>query len=260
MDLLSIAQKLWRYRLVTLPVVALTLFGAVYVVAVKPPVYKTTSSYVLINPPAPPTDEQIARDPALGRVQTDNPYTRFGDSRTVLEVLAGNMSSESARRALLAAGVDPRFTVVPVSSFGFSSPIVQIDAEANSADGAMRSAKVVSDALREELASIQRSTDPRYQLKVQAVDAPDHAEMQASGKLRALVGVLALGAVVLFVLVSLADALTEIRKSREDGDPWAAFAGDAAGHDQPIDLFNERGGGGAVAKEALTGRRSSRNS
>ena len=260
MDLLSIAQKVWRYRLVTIPIVLLTLCGAVYVVAVKAPVYKTTSSYVLINPPAPPTVDQIAADPALGHVQADNPYTRFGDSRTVLEVLAGSMSSQSARRKLLAAGVDPRFTVIPVSSFGFSSPIVQIDAEANSAEGAVRSATVVADAMKEELITMQGSTAAKYQLKVQAVDAPDHADMQASGKLRALVGVLALGAVFLFVIVSLADALTEIRRRRAESDPWDGLGGEAAGPDQLIDLFHERDAQGARAEEAVGSRRSSRNS
>jgi hypothetical protein len=45
-DLLSIARKIWCYKLVTLPVVVLALCGAVYVVAVKQPVYEASSSYV----------------------------------------------------------------------------------------------------------------------------------------------------------------------------------------------------------------------
>ena len=36
-DLLLIARKIWRYRVVTLPVIALTMLGALYVVAVKAP-------------------------------------------------------------------------------------------------------------------------------------------------------------------------------------------------------------------------------
>ena len=55
MNLLLIARKIWRYRLVTLPVIALTLLGLFYVMAVKAPEYKVSSSYVLINPPPPPT-------------------------------------------------------------------------------------------------------------------------------------------------------------------------------------------------------------
>ena len=64
MDLLQILQKIWRYRIVTLPVLALTLLGAIYVVALKESEYSATSSYVLINPPGPPTAEEIAADPA----------------------------------------------------------------------------------------------------------------------------------------------------------------------------------------------------
>ena len=47
--------------------------GAVYAVAVKDPVYEAKSSYVLINPPAPPTAEEIARDPALGTCERRQP-------------------------------------------------------------------------------------------------------------------------------------------------------------------------------------------
>ena len=58
MDLLLIARKIWRYKLATLPVIFLTLCGAVYAVALKDPVYEVKSSYLLINPPAPPTAEE----------------------------------------------------------------------------------------------------------------------------------------------------------------------------------------------------------
>ena len=98
MDLLSIARKIWRYKLSTLPVLFLTLCGAIYVVAVKEPVYEASSSFILINPPAPPTAEEIARDPALGRINSDNPYTRFSDQSVVVEVLASSLTSPSALR------------------------------------------------------------------------------------------------------------------------------------------------------------------
>jgi hypothetical protein len=48
--------------------VLLTLWLAVYAVAVRDTVYETSSSFILINPPAPPTPENIARDPSLGRI------------------------------------------------------------------------------------------------------------------------------------------------------------------------------------------------
>ena len=60
MDLLMITRKIWRHRIVTLPVIVLTFLGMVYVVAIKSSEYWATSSYVLINPPAPPTAEEMA--------------------------------------------------------------------------------------------------------------------------------------------------------------------------------------------------------
>jgi hypothetical protein len=235
MDLLSIARKLWRYKLVTLPVVALVLVGVAYVVAVKQPVYQAQSSYVLINPPLPPTDEEIARDPALARVHADNPLTRFSDQSVVVEILASAMASQSAKEALVKEGADPRYTVASASAFGYSSPIVQVTAEADTSAAAIASAKLVGGALVNELERRQQGVDDKYRIHVNQVDPPDHAELLASGQLRALVGVLALGAVLLFIVVSVADALTTLRRERVvraspgrvggSDAPWSPYEG-----------------------------------
>jgi Chain length determinant protein len=275
MDLLSIVRKVWRYRLVTLPIVLLVLCGAVYVVAVKKPVYEASSSYILINPPAPPTPEDIARDPSLARINSDNPYTRFSDQSVMIEVLASTMASESAQRELLKAGADPRYKVAPTSAFGYSSPIVKVSAQGPSQAVAVGSAKLVGKALTRELEGMQQAegVDPQYRIKAQQVDSPDRAQLKASGQLRMLVGVLVLGAVLLFVVVSLADALTTLRAERMgrtapagagagggpwppgndrdeglgelDPDDWPKFDEEQAGSDQLIELFptSERRGG-----------------
>ena len=274
MDLLSIARKLWRYKLVTLPVVLLVLGGAVYVVAVKEPVYEASSSFILINPPAPPTPEDVARDPSLARVNADNPYTRFSDQSVMIEVVASRMSGESAERELVKAGADPRYEVAPTSSFGYSSPIVEVTAQAPTPEVAVRSAELVGKALTGELAGMQQAegVDPQYRIKAQEVDAPDGAQLKASGQLRMLVGVFALGIVALFVVVSVADALTSLRAQRVrrtaplgaaaggeawpprgdraeglaelDPEDWPEFQEDPAGSDQLIELFPRGEGGG----------------
>jgi hypothetical protein len=56
--------------------------------------------------------------------------------------------------------------------------------------------------------------DPRYEIKTHQVNGPDEATLKASGQLRVLVGVLALGAILLFVVVSVGDALTTLRRER----------------------------------------------
>src|SRR3954454_21122088 len=106
MDLVIIAGKLWRYRWLTVPVIVVTLLGATYAVGVKAPEYEASSSYLLINPPSPPTAEQIRKNPELENVRTDNPYTRFSDQSVVIEVLARTISSASARGALERKGAD----------------------------------------------------------------------------------------------------------------------------------------------------------
>lgn len=267
MNLLSIAQKLWFYKFLTLPIALLTLCGAVYVIAIKEPVYEAKSSYVLINPPAPPTTEEIARDPALGRINSDNPYTRFADQSVVVEVLASSMTSESAERALLKAGVDPRYKVTPISEFGFSSPIVQITAQGGSPDVAVRSARLVGSAVARELDQMQKAkgVDSQYWIEAQPLETADGAKLRASGQLRVLVGVLALGALLIFVVVSAGDGLTTLRMDRvgrsspsklpADDLPWSAqdrrdrgpsaltsddlfqFAEDPGGSDQTASLF-----------------------
>lgn len=240
MDLVAITRKFWRYKLLTVPVVVLTLWGAVYVVAVKQPVYEATSSYVLLNPPAPPTAEDIVRDPSLARVKSDNPYTRFGDQSVILAVLTSTMSGDSAREALEKQGADNRYTVAPSTEFGYSSPIVQVGAVGADPATAMRTAKIVGDALTKELDRMQevQGVDEGYRIKALPVARPDEAQLQASGKLRMLVGVLLLGTIALFVVVSVVDAIATLKRERRPAvavgesleDLWQA---DARGGNEP---------------------------
>ena len=216
MDLLLILQKIWRHRVFTLPVIVLTLAGAAYVVAVKKPLYEATSSYILINPPPAPTAEDIARDPALGRVNADNPYTRFPDESVVVDVLARTVGSDSARQQLVKAGADQRYAVASAAHFGSSSPIVQITGSGSSPQAAIHTAGVVGRAVAAELARMQRAqhVDPRYWITAFQVEVPDDAKLRPSGQLRMLVGVLGLGAILLFVVISVMDALGAIRLER----------------------------------------------
>jgi hypothetical protein len=259
MDLLAIVRKVWRYKLVTLPVVLLTVCLAVYVVVVKDPVYEASSSFILINPPAPPTPEDIARDPSLGRINADNPYTRFSDQSAMIEVLTSAMSSESAQRELLKAGADPRYKVARASSFGYSSPIVKVTAQGPAPQVAIASAKLVGKALTAELTRMQeaKGVDPDYRINAQQVEPPDGAQLKASGQLRMMVGVLGLGAILLFVAVSVADALSTLRVERRgpasgvwpprddraerlgelDPDDWPEFDDEPVARDQLIELF-----------------------
>jgi capsular polysaccharide biosynthesis protein len=216
MSLLLIFQKIWRYKLVTLPVAAFVLVGAFYVIAVKAPAYEASSTLILVNPPAPPSDTAIARDPSLAHVDADNPYTRYSDQSVVVQVLAGRLSSDDARQALTREGADPTYTVAPSPEFGFSAPIVQITGTGSSAAAAVKTANLVGLAVKRELDRMQavQNVAPRYRIVTQQVVAPHRATLKASGKLRALVAVCVLGTLLLFLAVSIADAVTALRAER----------------------------------------------
>lgn len=217
MDLFLIAGKIWRYRLFTLPVMILTIAGAAYVVAVKKPMYQAAASYLLINPPSPPSDVEIAENPALAKVKADNPYTRFGDQSVIIDVLVRTIGTPKNRVALMRAGADPRYAVSSgAQGFGSNSPIVQVVGIGSSPQAAMKTAEVVSHGVLGELDRIQadQKVDREYRIKAIQVEAPQGAQLRASGQLRTLVGVVVFGAIVLFVVVSLADGVQALRRER----------------------------------------------
>jgi hypothetical protein len=216
MSLLLIARKIWRYKLATLPIALLVLVGSVYVIAVKAPQYEASSTYILVNPPPPPTDAEIARDPALGRLNSDNPYTRYSDQSVLVQVLASRLNSDEARRGLIARGADPSYTIDPSAQFGFSAPIVQITGTGTTPGAAVGTANLVGQALTNQLKLMQtaKGVAAKYRIDTQEVVAPHNATLKASGKLRALVAVFALGAILLFVSISVAEATGTLREER----------------------------------------------
>jgi hypothetical protein len=236
MSLLLIVRKLWRYKLVTLPMTAFVVAGAYWVMAVMAPTYEAAATYILVNPPPPPTEAQIARNPSLGRIDVDNPYTRFSDQSVLVQVLASRLKSADVRLSLAQRGADPNYIAAPSAEFGFSAPILQITGTGTSAVGAIRTAELVGRALTQELDRMQqvRGVDKQYRIKTEAVVAADHALLKASGKLRGLVAVFALGAILLFMAVSILDALGALRaewaQARvDDQNPAGSGSGSGSG-------------------------------
>jgi hypothetical protein len=193
MDLRRIAREIWRHKFITVAVILLALAGAGYAITVRQSLYEASSSYLLVSPPAAPTAEQIARDPELGKVKADNPYTRF-DQSVVINVLKRTTSTESVRNTLVKAGADPRYTLKSATEFGISAPIIQVQALASTPEGARRSAQVVGHAVVGELDRMQKAhdVDPAYRIRAMQVEVSDGARRKASGPLRMLVGVLGL--------------------------------------------------------------------
>ena len=108
MDLLSIIRTIWRHKIAIIPAILITVIGVAYVAVVKPPEYEATATVVLIAPPPPPSPEQIAADPKLAKVNSNNPYVDFGDLSIVSDVVLSVVNYNASQQTLLSEGVDAR--------------------------------------------------------------------------------------------------------------------------------------------------------
>jgi hypothetical protein len=151
------------------------------------------------------------------------------------------MGTESTRQALAAKGADSAYTVAPSADIGYGSFLLEITGVGNSPETAVRTAQLVGTELTRQLRSMQadQGVSPQYMIQAQNVVSPDHAKQKVSGKLRPLIGVLVIGAILLFVVISGAEALAAIRaewseaKRRETaGD--AGSAQEAAGSESGL--------------------------
>jgi hypothetical protein len=257
MDMLAIVQKVWRHKLAALPVIILTVVGLAYVTVLKPKVYQAQASYILINPPAPPSTQQIQQDPALAKLHTDNPYVRFSDLSIVVQLLTQAMSTVDTQQQLAAQGVAPGWTVGPSTQIGFS-PIFQVTASAPSPAEATKSARLVSNATTGLLNTLQArdQVSPGYQITALQLQSPNQATLQVSSLLRTVVAVLAVGIIMLFIAVSTASGLEEHRALRRSGEQHSGESPrDPSSHARPSDadpIVTDRL---VVAPEATPGAR-----
>ena len=157
--------------------------------------------------------DEIARNPALGRINSDNPYTRFSDQSVIVSLLSSSLSSDTARQQLVSQGADPRYTVAPDLQLGYSSLVVQVTGVGTTPESAVKTAELVGAGLTSELDRVQASqgVDPQYMIHTQRVVAPDSPTQQVSSTLRPLVAVLAIGAILLLLAISAAEALDTVR-------------------------------------------------
>jgi len=215
-DLLSLARRVWRYRIPAGIVTVLTLLACARVVFMVPPTYDVTTHFVLLYPPPAPTEEQLRQHPELGRISTDNPFLRFTDSSVVVQIVSRRMADDQVRNELAAAGADKNYTVEPSNRYGLSSPILDVTASGASESTALKASRLIEARLVAELRAIQaaRGVDPYYMITAYPADRPDRAVQRFSSKLRALVAVLALGGFALLLTLSTLQALDQLRAER----------------------------------------------
>lgn len=214
MDLLSFTRTLWRHRWVSLPLVALAIASVVYVAVAADRTYEARADLVLIGPPGPPTAAQVEANPELARIDLDNPYARVFDPTVITEIVARIVAVEQANGDL-AGG----YRIETARRYGSAAPLVEISARATDPRVATENARAVSNRFVAALQDLQAAEDvhPRALITTRTVDDAEVPREVLTQRLRAVVGVAALGAIVIVIMVTLAQALADRRTDRHGG-------------------------------------------
>jgi hypothetical protein len=227
MDLLSIIRAVWRCKVATIPVILLTMMGAIYVVKIKPPVYEAQSTLLMLAPPGPPSASQISADPKLKKQNPNNPYNNYGSLSVIADSVIELVTSGASQPALLRQGADPQYQLSLSTDYS-NPPIITITGIGPSAQEAILTANVVTHAAASDVYKLQKAngTGSAYLIKPVQLVKPTTATRSSSSKLRSLIAVLGLGAILLFIAVSVTDSLSKRRRNNgavpadaSDGSP-----------------------------------------
>lgn len=215
MDPLSVVKTLWRHKFILIPVVLVTVVAAGYLFAFGPRTYQSTATFALVNPLVP-TEQQILKDPALGLLNSNNPYLRSSDNTLIAQVLTTRLGDLGVAKALEMKGLGTEYTVERAGSFG-TGLLVQLTANGSTPEQAMDTVKVLGEYLVQELKAMQEvnGADERFLFTALAITLGDQATEQFSSRLRAVIMVGAGGVILLFASVSAAQALDRKRDLSE---------------------------------------------
>jgi len=215
MDLFTIVATIWRHKIATIPVILITLIGAAYIIVLKPPTYTSNAEILLVYPPSPPTAAQIAADPALSKINSNNPYLTYGNMVLVADVVIDVANSPTAGQTLQNEGVTTKYAVALENSFQ-NPPVIQVSGTGDSSAVAIQAATLVTAQVLDGLREIQaeQNVNPTYMITGEEFVKPTVATTSSSSKLRTLIGFAALGLVLMLIAVSIAQTLEKRRKAR----------------------------------------------
>ncbi|SCF25617.1 Capsular polysaccharide biosynthesis protein [Micromonospora viridifaciens] len=207
MDLLALLTALRRHKLVVLVVTLLILGADAYIAFGIPPQYESRAQFVLINPPAPPSDAQIERDPRLAKLNTNNPILRLPSLSVVVDVVTQRMYGDDVRRSLVRQGADENYVVEPTNALG-SGTVLGITGTGSSPEEASRTLTLVSERMQDELRAMQKvdGADDHYLIQALSINPPTEPVRKVTSTVRSLIGATAAGAVLLFAALSIAEA------------------------------------------------------
>ena len=220
MDLVSIIKEAWKGKWVVLPVLLLTLVGVAYILVVRPPEYVSNSALALIYPPAAPTSSQIASDPALGKVNANNPYAAYGDLTVVGAVVQQAMGGDGIVNQLRKQGVEDGYSIT--SDPTTTNPIIHVEGVGATPAAALRATTILGQQIDTTLNQLQANEHvaDHYRITAQVLNTPSVPTLKISSKLRSLIAVLVAGVIIMFIALSIRRGIVERKLAK--GDAWAA--------------------------------------
>lgn len=215
MDPIEVFGRFWRQRWFAIPALVITMVAAVLVFAYGPRDYESTSSYAVVNPNVP-TNAEIAADPALAKLNSNNPYLRSSDPSLITGVVMAQLNAPSTVDEFKSRGLGSDFTVAPsVTGSGF---IATITASGNTPAQSVATTNALGTLFTSTLREIQvvDGADDRYLYTAIEASAPDRATEKIASRLRTVIVVVVLGVILIFGAVSLGSALTARRERRNE--------------------------------------------
>lgn len=214
MDPLAVLKTLWTYKFWVLPVLIITVASAVYVYQFGPRSYESSMSVAVVNPTLP-SERELEKNPALAKLNKDNPYLRSSDPSLITDVMVTQLKSASTAAEIEAAGLGPDYSVGQgVNSNGF---VIDITGVASTPENAVATAVALGKHLEKNLYDAQKinGADDMYLFTSLTVVAPEKPTEQFSSRLRSVIVVFIGGAVLMLTSVSLGVAFKKARLRRQ---------------------------------------------
>lgn len=254
MDPMAVLKTLWQHRLVSMPILLLTFAAALYVFQFAPRSYESSATYAMINPDIP-TQQDIIKNPELGKLNSKNPYLRSSDPSLIVQVLLTRLNDTSMADRLKAQDLSSDYTVSRGVG-GVNGFLVDITGIAETPEKSFATTRALGNMLEKYLYDAQKvnGADDTYLFSSIVVASPDKATEQFSSRLRSLIAIFLTGVVLMFGAVSIARSVSVSRnqlKAQNRGAPAArakrrakkgvAPNGDSSDAREPSDATSDPG-------------------
>lgn len=215
MDPIAVLKTLWQHRLFSVPILILTFAAALYVFQFAPRSYESSATYAMINPDIP-TQQDIIKNPDLGKLNSKNPYLRSSDPSLIVQVLLTRLNDSSMADKLKDQGLSADYTVSRGVG-GINGFLVDITGIAETPEKSFATTRALGKMLENYLYDAQKvnGADDTYLFSSIVVASPDKATEQFSSRLRSLIAIFLTGVVLMFGAVSIARSVSVSRNRRK---------------------------------------------